>query len=57
MPRRPDPTSKLSDAEKHVLIKLIQADKPMPEKYRFLLFEDKRGANWSGTARARTCAT
>jgi hypothetical protein len=32
----------LSDAEKRDLIALIQACKPLPEKYRFLLFEDKR---------------
>ena len=32
----------LSDAEKHDPIALIQAGKALPEKYRFLLFEDKR---------------
>lgn len=42
MARTPDPTNKLSDAEKRDLIELIQADKPLPEKYRFLPFEDKR---------------
>ncbi|MDZ7748992.1 MAG: hypothetical protein U5K43_09235 [Halofilum sp. (in: g-proteobacteria)] len=45
-----DPTSKLSDAEKRDLIELIQADKPLPEKYRFLLFEDRREVElvWNG---------
>jgi len=42
MARTHDATNKLSDAEKRDLIQLIQADKPLPEKYRFLLFEDKR---------------
>jgi adenine-specific DNA-methyltransferase len=32
----------LSDAEKRGLVELIQAGKPLPEKYRFILFEDKR---------------
>jgi len=32
----------LSDAEKRDLIKLIEAGKPLPEKYRFIVFEDKR---------------
>ena len=34
----------LTDAEKRDLITLIQAGKPLPEKYRFVLFEDKREA-------------
>ena len=32
----------LSDTEKRDLIKLIEQGKPLPEKYRFLLFADKR---------------
>ena len=32
----------LSDSEKRDINKFIEADKPLPEKYRFLLFEDKR---------------
>jgi site-specific DNA-methyltransferase (adenine-specific)/adenine-specific DNA-methyltransferase len=50
MARAPDPTNKLSDAEKRDLIELIQADKPLPEKYRFLLFEDKHEVElvWNG---------
>lgn len=32
---------KLTDNEKRDLIKLLEADQPLPEKYRFLLFDDK----------------
>ena len=40
----------LSDAEKRDLIQLIQAGKPLPERYRFVLFEDKREVElvWNG---------
>ncbi|MDP1899654.1 MAG: DNA methyltransferase [Rubrivivax sp.] len=43
----------LTDAEKRDLIALIQAGKPLPEKYRFLLFEDKREVElvWNGKTR------
>ena len=43
----------LSDAEKRDLIALIQAGKALPEKYRFLLFEDKREVElvWNGKSR------
>lgn len=43
----------LSDAEKRDLIKLIEQGKPLPEKYRFLLFEDKREVElvWAGKSR------
>ncbi len=43
----------LSDAEKRDLIALIQAGKPLPEKYRFLLFADKREVElvWNGKSR------
>ena len=37
----------LSDAEKRDLIALIQAGKPLPEKYRFLLFADNPGFSFS----------
>jgi len=42
----------LSDAEKRDLIKLIQSGEYLPEKYRFLLFEDKREVElvWNGKA-------
>ncbi|MDP1558008.1 MAG: site-specific DNA-methyltransferase [Nitrosomonas sp.] len=41
---------KLTDNEKRDMIKLLEADKPLPEKYRFLLFEDKREVElvWNG---------
>ena len=43
----------LSDAEKRDLIGLIQAGKHLPEKYRFLLFEDRREVElvWNGKTR------
>ncbi|MBI4754599.1 MAG: site-specific DNA-methyltransferase [Betaproteobacteria bacterium] len=43
----------LTDAEKRDLIALIQAGKPLPEQYRFLLFEDKREVElvWNGKSR------
>lgn len=43
----------LSDAEKRDVIKLIQEGKPLPEKYRFLLFQDKREVElvWNGKTR------
>ncbi len=43
----------ISDAEKRDLIKLIQQGKPLPEKYRFLLFEDKKEVElvWNGKSR------
>ena len=43
----------LTDAEKRDLIALIQAGKALPEKYRFLLFEDKREVElvWNGKSR------
>lgn len=47
-----------SDAEKRDLIKLINEGKPLPEKYRFLLFEDKREVElvWNGKSR-EVCTT
>ena len=41
---------KLSDNEKRDVIKFIEADRPLPEKYRFLLFEEKREVElvWNG---------
>jgi hypothetical protein len=43
----------LTDAEKRDLIALIQEGKPLPERYRFLLFEDKREVElvWNGKTR------
>jgi len=54
MPRPTDPDRyELSDAEKRDLIKLIEQGKPLPEKYRFLLFADKREVElvWNGKTR------
>ncbi|HWH84816.1 MAG TPA: DNA methyltransferase, partial [Burkholderiaceae bacterium] len=53
MASRPEPTIDLTDAEKRDLITLIQAGKPLPEKYRFVLFEDKREVElvWNGKTR------
>jgi site-specific DNA-methyltransferase (adenine-specific)/adenine-specific DNA-methyltransferase len=47
------PAYDLSDAEKRDLIRLIQAGLPLPEQYRFLLFEDQREVElvWSGKSR------
>ncbi len=43
----------LTDAEKRDLVALLQAGKALPEKYRFLLFEDKREVElvWNGKTR------
>ena len=43
----------LSEQEKRDLTQLIQAGKPLPEKYRFLLFDDKREVEltWAGKTR------
>jgi len=52
---RPTDTDRyeFSDAEKRDLIKLIEQGKPLPEKYRFLLFADKREVElvWNGKTR------
>ncbi len=41
---------KLSDNEKRDIIKFLEAGKPLPEKYRFLLFKDDREVElvWNG---------
>lgn len=54
----PKPAYDLSDAEKRDLVQLIQAGKSLPEKYRFLLFEDKREVElvWNGKTR-EVCTT
>jgi adenine-specific DNA-methyltransferase len=43
----------LTDAEKRDIIKLIEQGKPLPERFRFLLFEDKREVElvWNGKSR------
>lgn len=41
---------KLTDQEKQEIRRYLDADKPLPDKYRFLLFEDKREVElvWNG---------
>ena len=41
---------KLTDAEKREIFEALQHDRPLPEKYRFLLFDDKRQVElvWNG---------
>ena len=41
---------KLTDNEKRDIVALLEADKPLPEKYRFLLFDEKREVElvWNG---------
>ena len=41
---------RLTEQERQDIIRYIEADKPLPEKYRFLLFEDKREVElvWNG---------
>lgn len=41
---------RLTDQEKQEIIRYIEADKPLPDKYRFLLFEEKREVElvWNG---------
>ena len=41
---------RLTEQEQQDIIRFIEADKPLPEKYRFLLFEDKREVElvWNG---------
>jgi DNA modification methylase len=51
---RPDSDRyELTDADKRDLIKLIEQGKPLPEKYRFILFDDKREVElvWNGKSR------
>ena len=50
---RPEAHYELSDTEKRDLIRLIELGRPLPEKYRFLLFEDKREVElvWNGKTR------
>jgi hypothetical protein len=41
---------KLSEQEKQEIVRFIEAGKELPEKYRFLLFDDKREVElvWNG---------
>ena len=42
MAKSPKESYEISDAEQRDLIQLIQHGKALPEKYHFILFEDKR---------------
>jgi DNA modification methylase len=50
MSKQPKTAYELTDAEKRDLVQLIQAGRPLPDKYRFILFEDKREVElvWNG---------
>ena len=41
---------RLTEQEQQEIIRFVEADRPLPEKYRFLLFEDKREVElvWNG---------
>ncbi len=41
---------RLTPAEKQDIIRFLEADKQLPDKYRFLLFDDKREVElvWNG---------
>jgi hypothetical protein len=53
MARQEKKTYDLSEAEQRDLVTLIQQGKALPEKYRFVLFEDKREVElvWNGKTR------
>jgi len=53
MARQDKGSYELSEAEQRNLVTLIQQGKPLPEKYRFILFEDKREVElvWNGKTR------
>jgi DNA modification methylase len=42
--------ARLSEQEQQEILRFLEADKPLPDKYRFLLFEDKREVElvWNG---------
>ena len=41
---------RLTEQEQQEIIRYIEADKPLPDKYRFLLFDEKREVElvWNG---------
>ena len=41
---------RLTEQEQQEIVRFIEADRPLPDKYRFLLFEDKREVElvWNG---------
>ena len=48
--KRGDPMSILTEQEQQEVIRFVEANKPLPDKYRFLLFGDKREVElvWNG---------
>lgn len=42
--------ARLTEQEQQEIVRFLEADKPLPEKYRFLLFDDKREVElvWNG---------
>ena len=42
--------ARLTEQEQQEVIRIVEAGKPLPDKYRFLLFEDKREVElvWNG---------
>ena len=42
--------AKLTDIEQQEIVRFLEAGQPLPDKYRFLLFEDKREVElvWNG---------
>ena len=48
---------RLTEQEQREIIRYLEADKPLPDKFRFLLFEEKREVKlvWNGkTAKSAT---
>lgn len=45
---------RLTEQEKQKIIRYVEADTPLPDKYRILLFEDKREVElvWNGKTNA-----
>jgi hypothetical protein len=41
---------RLTEQERQEILRYIEADKPLPDRFRFLLFEDKREVElvWNG---------
>ena len=53
MPRQEKGSYELSEADQRDLFALIKEGRPLPEKYRFILFEEKREVElvWNGKTR------
>ena len=49
--------SRLTEQEQQEILRFLEAGKPLPDKYRFLLFEDKREVElvWNGKS-VEVCA-